>query len=826
MAKTLLIGWDAADWQLINPMIEKGLMPTFAKLKANGVYGNLATLKPVLSPVLWTSIATGKRSYKHGINGFVEINPATANIEAVKVSSRKSLAVWNILNAANLKTNIVNWWPSHPAETVNGVYVSNRYHTAAPAFGKEWPLAANTIYPPEWQTLLEGLRLHPAELTLAHLEPFIEAASTLDPEKDSVLKSVIRVLAHACSIHNAATEIMVNTEWDFMAVYQEAIDHFSHLAMKYHPPKLNAVSKEDFEKYSGIVEAAYRFHDMMLERLLELAGIDTNIVLISDHGFQNGAQRTSELPNVPAAPALEHRKFGVFLAHGPAFKRNEEIFGASLLDITPTLLHVHDLPVGADMDGKVLHQIFKTETKTSTIDTWEDVVSVNKSTLQESPSHESDAAVLRQLAEIGYINLPEKEKQAYVRYELEYNLIQSLVDGGQWAEAEQKALKLYTEFKDGRATKILLHILHQVASVTQFDDVLIQFKSLLGANHPDVIYFTALSYTMQGNYTKALEYFIVLEDAGALSVQLYLQIANSFYLAQKYEQAERYALKALQLEGENPAALTLLGQSKLALSKCDEAIKFLTKSLTLQFFQPTAHYYLAQVFVQKAEIDAAKQALHICLNQAPKYTAAKQLLDELTQAKPMEIQEPIIVVSGLPRSGTSMLMQVLNAGGVPVYSDEKREADTHNPNGYFETEAVKRLAQNADFLKEAKGKVVKIVSPLLRYLPTEHTYFIILVERPMLEILLSQEKMKGRKQEEIMRNFPFKLAVDFEEEQQRVHQWLNNQSNIKVITIKYLDCIARPTQVVQQIGDFLPVKFNPEKAVTAINKKLHRNKLA
>ncbi len=825
MAKTLLIGWDAADWQLINPLIEKGLMPTFAKLKSNGVFGNLATLKPVLSPVLWTSIATGKRSYKHGIHGFVEINPATANIEAVKVTSRKCAAIWNILNTAGLKTNVVNWWPSHPAEAVNGVYVSNRFHIGAPALGKPWPLAANTVHPQEWQTRLEDLRLHPAELTLAHIEPFIKAAANLNPENDGVLKSVIRVLAHACSIHNAATELMVKTDWDFMAVYQEAIDHFSHLAMKYHPPKLKDIADADFEKYSGIVEAAYRFHDMMLERLLELAGADTNVLLVSDHGFQNGAQRTVELPDVPAAPALEHRKFGVFLAHGPAFKKNKEVFGASLLDVAPSILHAHGLPVGDDMEGKVLHQMFNTQIKPSTITTWEDVVSLQKNTLQENSSHESDAAVLRQLAEIGYIDLPEKEKQAYVRYELEYNLIQSLVDGGQWTEAQRKGLQLYNEFKDGRSTKILLHILHQIANTKRFEAILNAFKTLVGAQHPDVIYFTGLQYNMHGNYAKALEYFITLEDAGGLSVQLYVQIANSFYLAQKYEQAERYVQKALKLEEENPAALSFLGQTQIALQKFEKAIDTLTRSVALQFFQPTAHYFLALAFIEINALDAAKKALESCLHQAPKHTAARHLFNELMHLKPMETQ-PIIVVSGLPRSGTSMLMQMLQLGEVSLYTDKKREADAHNPKGYFETEAVKRLPQSADFLKQAKGKAVKIVSPLLRYLPADNTYYILLVERPMLEVLISQEKMKGRTHEEIMRSFPFKLAVDFEEEQKRIFQWLDQQLNIKYITVKYLDCLENPTVVAQQIANFLPLKFNPELAVSAINKKLHRNKLS
>src|SRR5881227_4186316 len=95
--KVLLIGWDAADWRLIMPLIDAGKMPNFAKLVENGICGNIATLQPVLSPMLWTSIATGKRAYKHGIHGFSEPLPDGSGVRPVSLLSRKTKSVWNIL---------------------------------------------------------------------------------------------------------------------------------------------------------------------------------------------------------------------------------------------------------------------------------------------------------------------------------------------------------------------------------------------------------------------------------------------------------------------------------------------------------------------------------------------------------------------------------------------------------------------------------------------------------------------------------------------------------------------------------------------------------
>src|SRR5678815_2333056 len=125
--KVLLIGWDAADWQFINPLLDAGQMPTLERMINNGVIGKIATLTPVLSPMLWTSIATGKRAHKHGIYGFIEPRPDGQGVQPVQSTSRKCKAIWNILSQNGLKSNVLGWYASHPAEPINGCCVSNQY---------------------------------------------------------------------------------------------------------------------------------------------------------------------------------------------------------------------------------------------------------------------------------------------------------------------------------------------------------------------------------------------------------------------------------------------------------------------------------------------------------------------------------------------------------------------------------------------------------------------------------------------------------------------------------------------------------------------------
>jgi len=113
--KVLLIGWDAADWKVINPLLDQGLMPTLDQFINQGTMGNLATLRPILSPMLWNSIATGKRADKHGIHGFMEPDPQNGGVRPVTSTSRKVKAIWNILTQRGYKTHVLGWFAGHPA---------------------------------------------------------------------------------------------------------------------------------------------------------------------------------------------------------------------------------------------------------------------------------------------------------------------------------------------------------------------------------------------------------------------------------------------------------------------------------------------------------------------------------------------------------------------------------------------------------------------------------------------------------------------------------------------------------------------------------------
>src|SRR3954467_15707116 len=148
-------------------------MPNLASLIAAGVHGNLATIYPPLSPMLWTSIATGKRAYKHGVHGFSEPLSDGSGVRPITLLSRRTKAIWNILNQTGHRSLVVGWWPSHPAEPINGVVVSNHFQIPAGRPGEMPPSADGTVHPAALSATLAELRVNPMELDGDFLRPFV-----------------------------------------------------------------------------------------------------------------------------------------------------------------------------------------------------------------------------------------------------------------------------------------------------------------------------------------------------------------------------------------------------------------------------------------------------------------------------------------------------------------------------------------------------------------------------------------------------------------------------------------------------------------------------
>ena len=184
----------------------------------------------------------------------------------------------------------------------------------------------------------------------------------------------------------------------------------------------------------------------------------------------------------------------------------------------------------------------------------------------------------------------------------------------------------------------------------------------------------------------------------------------------------------------------------------------------------------------------------------------------------------ITVVSGLPRSGTSMMMQMLAAGGLPVLTDGRRSADADNPLGYYEYEAVKSLAQDASWLACARGKAVKIVSALLAHLPDGYDYRVIFMRRPMAEVLASQSTMLERLGRAAPGSDEARLGELFIRHLDDVDALLRRRASIARLDVDYPDVIAAPLRVAEAVNAFLGGTLDPVRMAATVAPELHRKR--
>jgi tetratricopeptide (TPR) repeat protein/arylsulfatase A-like enzyme len=634
--KVLLIGWDSADWKIIDPLLEAGQMPALDRLINEGVMGNIATLVPAISPILWNSIATGKLAQKHGILGFVEPKPDGSGIRPVCSTSRKCKAIWNILTQAGLRSNVIGWFASHPAEPIHGACVSNQFYV--PPVGKvaDWPISPQSVHPEHLAQKLAPFRVRPLEIEGAHLQPFIPRGAAIDQTSELEqrrLDALRKSLAECASVHAIATWLMENEPWDFMAVYYNALDIIGHYFMSFHPPRLEGVGEGEFELYKDVVTGAYRFHDMMLERLLQLAGPQTTVILLSDHGFLSDHLRPRSGSSAFDDPAAWHRPYGIICMKGPDVLRDERIYGSSLLDVVPTILTLFGLPVGEDMDGKALVQAFETPPKIERIPTWENVpgeAGVYPSDLRQDPVAAQQA--LQQLVELGYIAPPDADAQKTVNQaidHLQFHLGLSLLHYGNPLEAAKIFEGLLTTHPgDEHYAFPLAEAYFKGNKVPQARAILEKFLRQ-DEDSPAMELLLGSLLQAEGHTEAALVHLQKAEKLAPTLPQIYLRLGCAYLAARQFKPAECAFRKVLELDGDHAEACYGLSVALMRQSKLEESVELALRAVGLQHYYPAAHFQLGAALARLNQPARAVLAFEHGLAMQPGVLAVHRYLARL-----------------------------------------------------------------------------------------------------------------------------------------------------------------------------------------------------
>jgi tetratricopeptide (TPR) repeat protein len=886
--KVLLVGWDSADWQIIDPLIQAGQLPQLDRLVQEGAAGRLRSLPPFLSPMIWTSIATGKRPHVHGIHGFTEVNPVTQRAQPVSTCSRRSPALWTMLSASGIPSHVISWFVSYPAEVVRGVYVSEALNRPPPAPGADWPIPEAAVYPLDRAQEFAALRVRPEEINTGILDLLVPRWREVDQARDPSLRQLMLRLAELYTAHNCAAAIARTEPAGFIAVYYHFLDWISHDFMRFHPPQQPGVDDDLFDLYCGVVAASYRLQDLLLTDLLNQSGPGTTVVLVSDHGFQSGHLRPLRNPQIPAGIAAWHRPYGIVAMGGPGVQHAKTIPAASVLDITPTLLTLLGLPMGCDMHGRPLHAALDVPEPPKAISSWDQHPGLGQFPLPD-PALVADNTgfLLQQFADLGYIRLSCLDGAARSsERENSWNLGVSLMDAGDFSQAlPHLEDAFFHQPEDAHIAFQLAQCQVRLGLIAESHETA---ECLLdaGPDHPLANFLLGQLEMARGHYENALAYFDWARSLQVGVSELEVQAGRAYLHLERWAEARQHFKIALEHNPDDAVAWLGLARANFRDQHYLEALEQAQQACDLDDSLALAHLTKAQVCSRLGQTEAALQAFTHTFERRPGLPQAQQgLLDLLPnsreglqkqlevmserlasvpshlpsdlplvrsevqlrqservrarqswrqQQSPAKYRSPpkppgssgqvYFLVSGLPRSGTSLMMQMLQRGGMPLHIDQQRAADDDNPEGYFEWAPIKNLPTQPQLIEQSLGKAVKVVSLLLSHLPAEHRYQVVFMRRPVEEVARSQRKMiehqGGSPPSEIM------LATRLREHERHLLTFLNHSPQFQVLTVDYPDLVSQPQSLVPRLRSFfgedrLPL---PEAMIQAIKPQLYRNR--
>ena len=406
--RLLVVGLDGADWNLIEPMIAAGELPHLAALRTRGVSARLRSIQPIISPVIWTTIATGYGPDDHGVIDFTVPDPETGTPIVITSRHRMAKAFWNILSEAGKSVDVVGWWATWPAEEVRGRLVSDR--VLSHAFYADQDVTEGLTYPYDLYASLAPSLRSPEDVTFEDASRFMQIdraawdAADVHDFNDPIghFRHIYATLENAGS----AARAMLEQPNDLVAAYFEATDTAGHMYMRYAPPAYPYVTEEERASYGGAVAAFYRAADEQLGKLLAGLSPETYVVVVSDHGFLTGSGRPLEArANLDyRTAALWHRIDGVFLLAGPGIRTGAVIEDASVFDVLPTMLHLLGLPVAEDFRGRVLLDAFEKPPQVATVPTYRDPAwSAERRASLAQATQDVDEEMMEKLRSLGYI---------------------------------------------------------------------------------------------------------------------------------------------------------------------------------------------------------------------------------------------------------------------------------------------------------------------------------------------------------------------------------------------------------------------------------------
>jgi predicted AlkP superfamily phosphohydrolase/phosphomutase/tetratricopeptide (TPR) repeat protein len=603
--RLLLVGWDAADWSILHPLIDAGEMPALRRMVEAGASGQLLGTQPLVPVAQWTTLATGKRPWQHRVCHPIERITGANQAVPVTAARRRSRALWEMLAHAGKRSLVVGWPATHGGRTENTVLVSDRYAqpTAGPGI-KPWPPAVpGTYWPEEAGAQLDRWRVSPEEVQADIVSRCIPEWKQIDQKRDRRLGQLRVFLAADFSHQAAMMTLLAGGQWDFAAVHFPALGAMSRLFLPYHGPRPGWVPEAEFGLYHNVIRGACRLLDQMLGKLVQAAGNNASVLVVSAHGVARHV-----LPPARSG-ADDHEAWksphGIFAACGPGWAGDALVVGATVLDVAPTVLTWFGQPIGDDMEGRVLVEGFVKAPEVTRVPSWEPVPSVASPAAAEDPGPADNpkAAVI-------------------LRRESDWNLAQSYLDAGRCEEALPVLERLFRGFPERLE---LGHALFQCQlTLRKFTEAAETLEVVLEALPAGIwpLLSRAELCLARGDIREARS---IVEEARALhpaQPDALRRLGLLLLRLREWNALADLAKQALKLDDNDPLAWLGLAEAQLRKRLAAEAEEAALRAIGLNYYLSDAHFVLARALLAQGKWQRARDAMQTLLQLQPSNRAA------------------------------------------------------------------------------------------------------------------------------------------------------------------------------------------------------------
>ena len=631
--RVLVLGLDGTDPRAVDLLIAEGRLPNFTKLRSEGAYGRLRSQKPLLSPVIWTTIATGKSPEEHGIGHFVAVDEDTGEQLPATSDMRKVKALWNIASEKDKKVAVVGYWATWPPEEINGSMVSDHtaYHFLFEEGATGGPGRQVNTYPPELQEKFADLVRRPVDIKFEELRRFVDVspeafAAPFNFEDD--LSHFKWAYATANSYRDIGLALWRDEKPDLGMVYIEGVDSTSHLfGHLFRAGELGGELATQQQHYSHTVEEMYVFADELLGQFMNALDDDTTLVVLSDHGFDLGQLHDdpSKTRDLRRVSERFHNIEGIVYLYGAGVKPRSRLDQPTILDIAPTVLALLGIEPADDMPGRVLSEAFSEDLVESRVASYEPGGGRGGPRVA-SRDAETDKARLEHLRSLGYLGGQNGgEASGHHRSpQGDRNLAAMHFESGRYAEAEA----LYRELITREPTDASLHtsLAGVLGAQERYDEAEAELKKALEITplNPEAFHNLAVIAQRKGDNDRAIE----LYRSALRSNPGYEPSANALrQLTGSSELRPPRSSEEMQAAGIAEAASMAAKRGSY-----DQAIKLLDQAEEMAPELPLVFQYRANVAYLMGDKKAAIAALEKAIQLEPDNILYRENLKRLRES--------------------------------------------------------------------------------------------------------------------------------------------------------------------------------------------------